>query len=62
MCVKKLSYIYFIDIFNEKINFLKTVFLNEKYDKNSLAIEFPIIIDQLKGTDANIEIIKSSQL
>ena len=36
--------------------------LNEKYDKDALAIVFPTIIDQLKGSDANIEIIKSSQL
>ena len=36
--------------------------LNDKYDKDVLAIMFPTIIDLLKGTDANIEIIKSSQL
>ena len=36
--------------------------LNDKYDKDVLAIVFPTIIDLLKGTDANIEIIKSSQL
>ena len=36
--------------------------LNDKYDKDVLAIVFPTVIDQLKGTDANIEIIKSSQL
>ena len=36
--------------------------LNDKYDKDVLAIIFPTIIDLLKGTDANIEIIKSSQL
>ena len=36
--------------------------LNDKYDKSVLAIVFPAIIDLLKGTDANIEIIKSSQL
>ena len=34
--------------------------LNDKYDKDVLAIMFPTIIDLLKGTDANIEIIKSS--
>ena len=36
--------------------------LIDKYDKDTLAIVFPSIIDLLKGTDANIEIIKSSQL
>ena len=36
--------------------------LNDKYDKDVLAITFPAIIDLLKGTDSNIEIIKSSQL
>ena len=36
--------------------------LNNKYDRDILAIVFPSIIDQLKGSDANIEIIKSSQL
>ena len=36
--------------------------LKDKYDKDTLAIVFPSIIDLLKGTDANIEIIKSSQL
>ena len=36
--------------------------LKDKYDKDNLAIVFPSIIDLLKGSDANIEIIKSSQL
>ena len=36
--------------------------LKEKYERDTLAIEFPKVIDQLKGTDANIEIIKSSEL
>ena len=36
--------------------------LKDRYEKDSLTIVFPTIIDQLKGTDANIEIIKSSQL
>ena len=34
--------------------------LYEKYDKDVSVIVFPTIIDQLKGTDANIEIVKSS--
>ena len=34
--------------------------LNNKYDKDALKIVFPAIIDQLKGTGSNIEIIKSS--
>ena len=36
--------------------------LKDKYDKDNLVIVFPSIIDLLKGTDTNIEIIKSSQL
>ena len=32
------------------------------FEKDILAIVFPKIIDQLKGTDANIEIIKSSDI
>ena len=36
--------------------------LRDKYDKDTLAVIFPSIIELLKGTDANIEIIKSSQL
>ena len=36
--------------------------LNDKYDKATVTIVFPSIIDLLKGTDTNIEIIKSSEL
>ena len=36
--------------------------LKNKYDKDVLAIVFPAIIDLLKGSDTNIEIIKSSDL
>ena len=36
--------------------------LKEKYEKDIVAIVFPSIIDLLKGSDTNIEIIKSSEL
>ena len=36
--------------------------LKDNFEKDILAIVFPKIIDQLKGSDANIEIIKSSEL
>ena len=34
----------------------------EFYDKQTLTVEFPRIINQLKGNDSNIEIITSSML
>ena len=36
--------------------------LKDKYEKDVVAIVFPQIIDLLKGSDTNIEIIKSSEL
>ena len=39
---------------------LKNIF--EQYEKGTLTLTFPDIIDKVKGTDSNIEIIKSRQL
>ena len=39
---------------------LKNIF--EQYEKETLTLTFPDIIDKIKGTDSNIEIIKSSTL
>ena len=36
--------------------------MKDKYEKDVVAIVFPQIIDLLKGSDTNIEIIKSSEL
>ena len=34
----------------------------ELYDKATLTVEFPLIIQNLQGSDAQIEIIQSTQL
>ena len=36
--------------------------LLEQGDKKTMTVNFPEVIDQIKGTDSNIEIIKSSTL
>ena len=36
--------------------------LLEQGDKKTMTVNFPEVIDQIKGTDSNMEIIKSSTL